>query len=104
MQPARIDFTAFRNADWQQVVIFSGVDLSGSTFAMDVKAAPGDGAALVSATIGTTDADEGKLVLSFDDEAVAAGTYVYDLVRITGGVREVLIYGQMIVIEGVTQP
>lgn len=104
MQPAEINFTAWRNADWQQVIIWTGVDLSSSTFEMDIKAAPGTGSVLVAATIDDTDADAGKLVMSFADESLAAGAYVYDLVRIDSGIRSILAYGTFTVIEGVTQP
>lgn len=103
-QPARVDFNIWRNADWRQQVTWTGVDLSGSTFEMDVKAAPGAGAAAATATIDDTDAGTGVLVLSLADEALAAGAYVYDLVRIDAGERSILLYGEITVHEGVTQP
>lgn len=103
-QPAAIDYNIWRNADWRQAVIWAGTDLSGSTFAMDIKVARGDGATAASATIDDTDADTGTLVLSLPDEALDAGTYYYDLVGTDSGVRTLLAYGTITVHEGVTQP
>lgn len=103
-QPARVDFNIWRNADWRQQVTWNDVDLSGSTFEMDVKTTPGDGTAAASATIDDSGAAAGILVLSLPDEALAAGGYHYDLVRINSGERSVLLYGELTVHEGVTQP
>ena len=49
MDPARIDFTWWKNVDFKRDVSFqdhngTAIDLSGSTFAMDIKAAAGAGA------------------------------------------------------------
>lgn len=109
MDPARIDFTWWKNVDWDRDVEFvdqngTAIDLSGSTFEMDIKAEAGTGTVLVAVTIDDAAADEGLLNLSFADGSLAAGSYVYDLVRITGGAREMLLYGTFTMIEGVTQP
>ncbi len=109
MDPARIDFTWWKNVDFKRDVSFqdhngTAIDLSGSTFAMDIKAAAGAGAALVSVTIDDTAADEGRLTLSFADGLLDAGDYVYDLIRIDGGERSPLVYGAFVILEGVTQP
>lgn len=103
-QPAEIDFNIWRNADWRQQVTWTGVDLSGSTFAMDIKTAKGAGSAAASATIDDTGAAAGILVLTLADGALAVGGYYYDLVRIDSGERSILAYGEITVHEGVTQP
>lgn len=80
-------------------------DFTGSTFEMDIKVAGSEeGSALASATIGTDDIDTGIIRIQVADGALPVGTYVYDLVRINGGVRTVLMTGTYEVKQGVSQP
>jgi hypothetical protein len=80
-------------------------DFTGSTFEMDIKAAGAEeGAAEASATIGTADIATGIIRIQVADGALAVGTYVYDLVRINGSVRSVLMTGVYEVKQGVSQP
>jgi len=109
MDPARIDFTWWANVDFRRDIAFQdhngqAIDLSGSTFAMDIKAAAGAGTALVSVSIDDAEADEGRLTLSFADGLLEAGVYVYDLIRIDEGERSPLVYGVFTILDGVTQP
>lgn len=110
MDPAFIDFTMWRNADFSSRLSFvdtgtgEPADFSGSTFEMDIKTAAGAGSPAASATIGVADIAEGHVDLLLATNGLAVGTYVYDLVRMAGGARELLATGAFVVIEGVTQP
>lgn len=108
MQPANANLTWWQNVNFALLVAFVDQngqphDFSGSTFAMHVKADPA-GAVVVAVTIDDTEAEEGVLGLSFAGGALAVGDYVYDLVRINGGLREPLMYGSFSMLQGVTQP
>ena len=73
--------------------------------------APGDvvagGTLLLSLTTGgggisSTDLTNGTITLNVPDFALAAGSYVYDLIRISGSVREYLCGGKFTARAGVT--
>ena len=108
MQPAEIDFTHWQNADWALAVLCTDQndmphDFSGSTFAMHIKTVAA-GAVVLPVTVDTSQIAEGRIGLSFADGALPLGSYVHDLVRITGGVRELIFYGKFVMLQGVTQP
>lgn len=100
------------NTDWSVPLRFADrydvpYDLTGSTFRLDVKASVDDVAAVASLTsanggIEHVDLANGEITLHFADYAIAPGDYVYDLVRISGAVRETLGHGALTVAKGVT--
>ncbi|WP_425417339.1 hypothetical protein [Oricola indica] len=82
-------------------------DFTGSTFKMDVRTAADAGsaeAALTTANGGivSTDLAAGTIEIVIAKGALDPGEYVYDLVRVNGGAEEVLLYGAVTVIDGVT--
>lgn len=110
---AIVDFTIYRNVDWDIPFQFKDdagdpVVFTGSTFEMEIATAAGATATLTLDTgnggIASTDLANGKINVVIADEALAAGSYVHDLVRITGSARELLWRGAMTVNEGVSQP
>lgn len=82
-------------------------DLTGSTFRMDIKASVNDAGAALSLTtanggIVSTDLVNGVFTVVIADFALPAGTYVYDLLRLSGGARETFVFGELIIEKGVT--
>jgi hypothetical protein len=110
MDPAEVNITWFKNVDFERVFKFTDqngdtFDWSADSFDMDIKTARGSGAAALTATIDDTDADESTIVVSWADGALAVGTYYYDLIRIdAGGIRHLMMFGTITILEGVTQP
>lgn len=108
----RAIWTVTDNADWSQPLVFTDrngtpYDLTGSTFRLDFKVARDDGAAVVSLTTGnggvaSTDLENGAITLELADFAIAAGSYVGDLIRIAGAGREHLLDIELVVVKGVT--
>lgn len=103
------DLATKQNVDLNEPIQFvdegTGVPavFTGSTFEMDIKTT-GAGAVVLAATIGVDDIDEGRLTLTVLNGTIAVGNYVYDLIRITGSAREMLMEGEFFVLQGVTQP
>jgi len=94
-----------QSPQWVDRATGEGSDFTGSTFEMDIKAAGnGEGSAQASATIGTADIDEGIIRIQVADGLLGVGEYIYDLVRINGGARTVLMTGVYAVVQGVSQP
>lgn len=80
-------------------------DFSGSTFQMDIKARGSqEGAALASATIGTDDLDKGIVRIEVGKGTLPVGDYAYDLIRINGAKRTVMMKGVYAVLQGTSQP
>lgn len=110
--PAIVDFSIANNVDlneaFQWVDSGTGVpnNFTGSTFDMRIAVVAGGAAALQLNTgnggIVSTDLANGTITLVAADGAIAVGTYVYDLVRITGSAREPLMSGAFVVTQGVT--
>lgn len=107
------DMTHYTSADFAEEFEFQDsnddpVDMTGSTFAMDIKTAPGAAASLSLTTanggIASTDLTNGTITINVADNALSADTYVYDLIRIYGSPaeREILLRGSFIVATGVT--
>ena len=100
------------NTDWAQPLVFTdrnGVAyvLSGSTFRLDLKLSVDDVSPAASLTTGnggivSTDLVNGAITLNIGDFVLPAGSYVGDLVRISGSVRETLLVMQVLVRKGVT--
>lgn len=107
--PVQANLIAYQNADFSEVFQFVDAgtgephDFTGSTFEMDIKET-GAGTVVLAATLGVTDIDDGKVTIGFLDGTIAVGSYVYDLIRITGSARELLMFGTMTIKQGVTQP
>jgi hypothetical protein len=107
-----LKWTIRDNADFQQPLVFTdetgaAYDFTGDTFRMDVKASADDAepaASLTTANSGilSTDLADGTITLSVGDFAIDPGTYLFDLIRITGSAREMLAYGTLIVEQGIT--
>jgi len=107
-----VNFTITDNADWVfpwQLVDRStnaGVDLTGSTFQLDVRAAPG-GTLVKSYTSGAGIAadslPDGEITNTFTRGDLAVGSYVYDLIRIQGAATELIFSGSITVEQGVTE-
>jgi hypothetical protein len=107
-----LKWTIRDNADYQQPLKFTdetgaAYDFTGDTFRMDIKASAGDENAAASLTtandgILSTVLDDGTITLSIGDFAIDPGTYLFDLIRLTGSVRETLAYGTLEVVKGVT--
>ncbi len=109
---AEADITIRDNTDWAIPLVFTdenGVayDLTGSSFRLDIKGSVDDPAAVASLTtagggIASTSLADGQITIAIGDFAIAPGTYVYDLVRISGAARETLLFGTFTVEKGVT--
>lgn len=90
---------------WTNRATGEPADFTGSTFAMHIKAKGSEeGSPLVTATIGTDDLDVGIVRIQVGDGTLPVGEYRYDLVRINGGARTVMMTGRYEVRQGVTQP
>lgn len=109
MNIAVYDLIHYQNTDFRQAFQWTEegkgttFNWSGSTFEMDIKSS-GAGAVALAATIDATDADESKIGIIVLDGSIGVGEYVYDLVRIAGATRELLMTGNFSVRQGVTQP
>jgi hypothetical protein len=109
MDIAVYDLIQYQNADFRQAFQWTvrgtgeTFDWSASTFEMDIKTT-GSGSVVLAATLDTTDADESTIGITVLDGSIAVGDYVYDLVRIAGATRELLMTGNFHVRQGVTQP
>lgn len=118
--PARVDIKISDNADWSKLFAFAdedgvAIDLTGSTFEMDIRAAAQD--LLPTATLTTADGSldlsatptDGTLTVTIEAGLVPAGAagasahYVHDLRRTVGGETEILWRGSLTVIKGVTR-
>ena len=82
-------------------------DFTGSTFKMDVRTAADAGSAESALTtanggIVSTDLEAGTIEVVVAKGALDPGEYVYDLVRVNGGAEEVLLFGAVAVVDGVT--
>lgn len=113
MNPARVDFAARNNAAWQDVVVLT---LDGATFdfgdyaplRMQVKVS--EFAPLPELDL--TDSDDlsietdGALGINVAESLMTplVGLYAYDLRGSYGGDEIVLMYGTMIVTQGITYP
>lgn len=107
-----LKWTIRDNADYQQPLRFTdetgaAYDFTGDTFRMDIKASAGDASAVASLTtansgILSTDLDDGTITLSVATFALEPGTYLFDLIRITGAARDMLAYGTLVVEQGIT--
>lgn len=113
MAPGEANIIHWDNVDFDWIFQFVDQnerphDLSGSTFEMDIATSAGAAATLALTTanggILSTDLANGKITITFDQGALAVGEYVYDLVRVTGGDRELFVYGTFTMLKGVTQP
>lgn len=101
------------NADWAIPLIFNDDvtgapwDFTDDEFKMEVR--PSADSATLSLTLSTangridsTSPENGYLTLIVPKGMLAAGAYVYDLIRLTGAAQEYLIGGQLTVLDGVT--
>lgn len=106
--------THFDNASLRETLRFvdrgtgTAYDFTGSTFKMDVRTSADAVSATLSLTtanggIVSTDLDEGTIQLVVDAGDIAAGSYVYDLIRVNGSDEEMLMFGEYIVEPGVTE-
>ena len=109
---SRVDLNVTDNADWLLQLRFvddDGVayDMSSDSFKMDVKTDVEEATPSLELTSGggeidDTDADDGLLIVTIEKAALAAGSYVYDLIRVTGSAEEYLCGGFLAVNKGVT--
>ncbi|MBN9078179.1 MAG: hypothetical protein BGN87_06180 [Rhizobiales bacterium 65-79] len=105
-------WTVRDNADYQQPLTFTdrdkvAYDFTGDTFRMDLKRSADDEAAAASLTtenggILSTDLANGVITLSIGTYSVEPGTYLADLIRITGELRDPLGYGTVVIEKGIT--
>lgn len=107
------DITITTNAKWSIPFIFTddatgaAYDFTGDTFKMDVKTSSDAASAELSLTtanggIASTDLDAGYITIIIDKADLAVGSYVYDLIRVTGGDDEYLMGGTLTVNKGIT--
>lgn len=111
---ANVDLTIFDNADWIESFTFvdeetnAVIPMTGSTFEMDIKTAPGAAVVLGltsgAGDIDVTDVANGKITVTIADGAIAVGNYYYDIIQILSGVRTIRMRGAATVVEGITQP
>lgn len=83
------------------------INLTGMSFLMDVKVSANDEDAALSLSspstgIVITSASGGEFTITFPQEGLAPGVYVYDLIRIASSVRYVMAKGTITVTKGVT--
>lgn len=104
------DIAITDNADWALPLFFTDgndapYDFTGDSFKMDVRETPASApvAQLTTANggIDSTDLANGHVTLHLA-KGLTAGTYVYDLIRVTGAAQEYLIGGKLTVRQGVT--
>lgn len=105
------DLYLFDNADWAVPLAFVDeddipYDFTGSTFRLDIKVTV-DTALILSLTSGGaiahTDLPNGTITPQIADGALAIGSYVYDLIRISGSARETLMFGKVFCEKGVSE-
>ncbi|PHP68173.1 hypothetical protein CSC94_05850 [Zhengella mangrovi] len=107
------DITITNNADWSIPLIFTdeatgaSYDFTGDTFKMHVRASassPVTSLALTTANggVASTDLSAGKITLEIGKGDLDPGSYVYDLIRVTGSAEEYLVGGALTVSDGVT--
>lgn len=106
--PVQANLIAWQNADFSQSFQFvdengTPIDFTGSLFEMDIKLTAA-GSVSLAAEIDDDDSDQGILRIWWDAGGLGVANYVYDLVRISGATRELLMLGTVEVRQGVTQP
>lgn len=107
--PVIANLTWWKNAKFSQTFQFVDsnglpISLAGSTFDMDIKAAPGTGSAVLTPTLDVSNIASGIIGISWLKDALPVGVYVYDLIQLTGGVVvDILMQGSVTMLEGVTQ-
>ena len=106
-----VDLTVYTSADFVQAFQFvdafeNPIDFTGDTFEMDVETAVGQTPSLAlsspSTGIAATDLANGTITITIADTDLSVGSYVYDLIRVSGSTRELLMYGTITVLEGKT--
>jgi hypothetical protein len=80
-----------------------GVDFTGSTFTMQIRASREATVVEATPTLGVADIANGVINIRVAMGALDVGEYVYDLVRTNGTVRSVIMTGPYVVEPGVTE-
>lgn len=114
MNPAHIDMTVFRNADFEADIALVDHDgaphtLVGWTFVMGVSSRPGrEVEDLVlspgNGGIAATDPANGTFTVKIARRTLPAGAFHYDIVGLFDAAPTMVQFGRLIVEEGVGQP
>lgn len=108
LRPGKLDILVTRgDTDGIPIVIQEGgvpADLSGRTYAAQLRASP-NATAAVDVTVDTTDAADGTLVLRLEPAVTEglSGTYAWDLEQTIGGTVRTLLAGKWIFGPDVTR-